>query len=495
MGRWTFGRKLALGFGAAVAFTLLVCGISLYLLDAVVSHKDHVIKVNARLLAEAERLYTIAREKATAARGYLLTRDDSFVERLAKADTNFDAAVVRATPLIQSPRGRELLATIRELETTHQLALERNLDLRRQGVPLERVVEEYESIVKVRRGELDRAIEEFITYERNRLQEADEEASGLATVARWVLLALVLAAVLMAIVMDVLLTRWVARRVTTAVKQVEGSAADLEATAAEQATGTKEQAAAMSQIDTTLREIVASAQQQAENARRVALVAGDTAAAAAAGDETLRAALEGTVSVREQIEGVVQHMLELERKSQQIGGILDIINEYAEQTNILAINASIEAAGASEAGRRFGVVAEEIRRLADRMGSSAKQIRGLIDDIRASVASTVMATETSSKAVASSKRRSDEVASAFGRIATLVSHTTDAAREIELSTRQQVTAMEDVHTAVGSVVQVTQEAEIATRQTLHTAAGLVRLSGELAQIVSASNGATSPTAG
>ena len=142
-------------------------------------------------------------------------------------------------------------------------------------------------------------------------------------------------------------------------------------------------------------------------------------------------------------------MLELGKKSQQIGGILEIINELAEQTNILAINATIEAAGAGETGKRFAVVADEIRKLADRVGGSTKEIRGLVDDIRAAVNTTVMATEGGIEG----RRRRRRGSSArwrrsFKQIAGLVATTTDAAKEIELSTKQQATAVEQVNVAV-----------------------------------------------
>ena len=81
---------------------------------------------------------------------------------------------------------------------------------------------------------------------------------------------------------------------------------------------------------------------------------------------------------------------------QQIGSVLDIVSELAEQTNILAINATIEAAGAGEAGKRFAVVADEIRKLADRVTGSTKEIRMLNDEVRSAVNTTVMATETGS---------------------------------------------------------------------------------------------------
>ena len=176
-------------------------------------------------------------------------------------------------------------------------------------------------------------------------------------------------------------------------------------------------------------------------------------------------------------------MLELGRKSQQAGGILEIINELAEQTNILAINATIEAAGAGEAGKRFAVVADEIRKLADRVGGSTKEIRGLIDDVRGAVNTTVMTTETGAKAAEGGARQFAEVASAFRQIAGLVATTTEASKEIELSTKQQTTAVEQVNIAITNVAQASKETEASTGQTLQTAFQLTSLSRELLRIV------------
>src|SRR5918994_2673135 len=125
-------------------------------------------------------------------------------------------------------------------------------------------------------------------------------------------------------------------------------------------------------------------------------------------------------AIRDQVDLIVRHMLELGEKSQQIGSIVDIVSELAEQTNTPAINAPIEAAGAGEAGKRFAVVADEIRKLADRVGGSTKEIRGLIDDVRSAVNTTVMATESGSKAVDSGTAQFAEVTGALRRIASLV---------------------------------------------------------------------------
>src|ERR687897_2021344 len=125
-------------------------------------------------------------------------------------------------------------------------------------------------------------------------------------------------------------------------------------------------------------------------------------------------------AIRDQVDLIVRHMLELGEKSQQIGAIVDIVSELAEQTNILSINATIEATGAGESGRRFAVVADEIRKLADRVAASAKEIRTLIDDVRSAVNTTVMVTETGSKAVDAGTAQFAEVTGALRRIASLV---------------------------------------------------------------------------
>jgi methyl-accepting chemotaxis protein len=192
---------------------------------------------------------------------------------------------------------------------------------------------------------------------------------------------------------------------------------------------------------------------------------------------------ESIGGIRRQVDQIVSHMLELGKKSQEVGAVLDIVAELAEQTNILAINATIEAAGAGEAGKRFAVVADEIRKLADRVGGSTKEVRALIDDVRSAVNTTVMATETGSKAVDAGSKQFIDVAESFKRIAALVTTTTDAAREIELSTKQQSSAVEQVNTAIANVAQASVETETSAGQTLQTVSQMATLSRELLRIV------------
>ena len=239
----------------------------------------------------------------------------------------------------------------------------------------------------------------------------------------------------------------------------------------------------MSEITTTISELLITSRQIAESAQRVSKIAEDTADAARTGDATIDQTRASIAAIRSQVDQIVQHMLALGEKSQQIGGVVDLVSELAEQTNILAINATIEASGAGEWGRRFAVVAEEIRKLADRTAGSAKEIRALIEDVRGAVNTTVMATEIGAKAVDAGSRQFDDATSSFRRIAQLVATTNDATREIELSTKQQTTAVEQVNVAASDTARVTRETEASAVQTRQTAAHLSSLSGDLLELV------------
>src|SRR5207237_8600595 len=150
-----------------------------------------------------------------------------------------------------------------------------------------------------------------------------------------------------------------------------------------------------------------------KSAQPVAQNPGQTASAARSGHGTVDLAHESITAIRRQVDQIVTHMLDLGKKSQEIGSVLEIVSELAEQTNILAINATIEASGAGDSGKRFGVVADEIRKLADRVAGSTKQIRSLIEDVRAAVNTSVMTTETGSKAVDYGSKQFRGVTSSF----------------------------------------------------------------------------------
>jgi methyl-accepting chemotaxis protein len=483
---WTFGRRLGLGY-AITALLMLVTGIvSVVTLLTVVADKDDVIEVNGKGLVATQELRVAVEGKSSAARGYLLTNSEQYAGRITTAREQFAAAAARVRDVLVSAEQRGLLDRVVDAEQSHQNALEAVIEqARRPGADLAAVGAAFESTLEPQRAAVDREVGALTSLLSRDARIKQEAASGRANFAIGVVVALGLLSLVLGVVSGLALNRALSRHVAGTVGHIRSSSAQLEAAAGQQATGAREQATAMNEITTTIEELLITSRQIAEGAQRVAKIAEETANAASSGDSTIEEARASIAAIRRQVDLIVQHMLELGQRSQQIGGVVDLVSELAEQTNILAINATIEASGAGEWGRRFAVVADEIRKLADRTAGSAKEIRTLIDDVRGAVNTTVMATETGAKAVDAGTRQFNAVTASFQQIADLVATTTESAREIELSTKQQTTAVEQVNVAVTDTARVTQESENSAVQTRQTAAHLTGLSSALLRLVSA----------
>ncbi len=483
MSSWTFGKKIAAGFILTIVLAIAMGVISIVALRNVVASKDNVITGIGQRLIDARELQALTEAKGSESRGYLLVRDDRFLAEMRTTRAQFMQVLERLRQSIASAEGRRMLEDIGRHEDEHQRALEVVFQARRSDVAVDAVARQFDQEVVPTREQLDASVKAFVTFQEQLRSVTMQESTNAANNAVALVTTLVVVLIVAGIVTAIILSRTLGRQIGTAVGQVQSSSSELQAAANQQATSSREQATAMSEISTTISELLATSRQITESAQRVAQIAADTARAAGAGETTVEQTRESIVGIRRQVDLIVNHMLELGRKSQHIGAVLDIVSELAEQTNILAINATIEAAGAGDAGRRFAIVADEIRKLADRVSGSTKEIRSLIDDVRSAVNTTVMATETGSKTVEAGTKQFDHVALSFKQIAGQVQTTTEAAREIELSTKQQMSAVEQVNVAISNIAQASKETEASSSQTLQTASQLATLSKDLLRLV------------
>ncbi len=480
---WTFGQKLAAGYAVMLVFVILTSAIAIYALRAVVVSKDRVISVNAQILLDTEKMHTDMEKMIAQLRGFIISPEERFVVNLRASREDFTTTLARLRSRLVTDEGRHLLDAVERSALEYRQVADQVMGLKREQAKQELIVRVFDEKLLPARDQFAESMRFFATFQERHLVEAKEAASDTASEAVNAVVGIALLTTLFAIAVAVMLSRTLSRQIGAAVGHVQSSSAELQAAASQQASGAKEQAGAMAEISTTISELVATSRQIAESAQRVAKIAEQTASSARSGEGTVDKGQDAIAGIRRQIDLVVSHMLDLGRKSQEIGAVLDVVSELAEQTNILAINATIEASGAGEAGKRFAVVAEEIRKLADRVANSTKGIRTQIEDVRGAVNTTVMATEGGAKAVDAGARQFTDVAAAFKQIAGLVGTTTDAAREIELSTKQQATAAEQVRLAVTDVAQATQESETSSTQTLQTAAQLAGLSMDLRRLI------------
>jgi methyl-accepting chemotaxis protein len=482
---WTFGAKITAGFAVVVALAIVTGVVAVFALQRVVDSKDGVIRDEGPLLLAASRLQIERQQISLAFRDFLLEGKDSDLAALTQARKAFGESLAGLRNTVGAGAGASLLAAVDDAEDAHRNAVDRLIAMRQSGADLDTVLKTYGSEVTPLRDRFDQAISGFVAERQRKLDEARQDSTGTANWASRLIETISVGIAILAGLIAFILVRALNRQIGAAVGHVQSSSAELQSAANQQATGVKEQVTSMNEINTTISELLATSLQIAESAQRVAEIAEQTTSAARSGDGTVEKASDSILGIRHQVDLIVAHMLDLGKKSQQIGAVLDIVTELAEQTNILSINATIEAAGAGDAGKRFTIVADEIRKLADRVANSAKEIRTLIDDIRSSVNTTVMATETGSKTVDAGSRQFGDVASVFKQIAEMVTTTTEAAREIELSTKQQATAVEQVKVAIANVSQATKETEASAGQTIQTASELASTSRDLLRMVQA----------
>lgn len=480
---WTFGKQVGAGFAFAGAVLVLLAVVG-FQSTAKLIEDNRWVQHTHEVRVTLTELISLLKDTETGARGYVITGEDSFLEPYHVALGAAERSLERVKTLTaDNPSQQQRSDALGPLVRARVLDAKRLVEVRASSgyEAAAQLVASAEG--KVLMDRIRAVVSEMDADEKRLLEDRTEEAEAAAEWTRAVLLWGSVLGVVVVLAVSWLIVRSLTQQIGTAVHQVQSSSTELQAAANQQASGAREQSTAMNEISTTISELLASSRQIAESARRVAQTAEQTAKGARAGNTTVERAHESIAAIRRQVDTIVGHMLELGRKSQQIGSVLEIVSELAEQTNILAINATIEAADAGDAGRRFGVVADEIRKLADRVAGAAKEIRTLVDDVRNAVGTTVKATEAGSKAVDAGSAQFGEVASAFKEIGALVSNATEASREIELSTRQQTTAVEQANQAIASIAQATRETEVSTGQTLSTAIQLSSLSRALHRIV------------
>jgi methyl-accepting chemotaxis protein len=261
------------------------------------------------------------------------------------------------------------------------------------------------------------------------------------------------------------------------------AAAEMQVTSQQQASGATEQASAVSQVSTTIEELGSTARQIAQASEHVALAAQQTLENLSSGQGAVDESIQAMERIRGRVQDVSTRVLSLGERSQQIGEIIDLIDDISDETHLLALNAAIEAAGAGEHGRRFAVVAAEVKSLANRTLAAAKEVKGVIAEIRQATSAAVLAAEEGSKAVERGVELAHRAGQVMDNIVMVAERTAQSAAEIGLATAQQQSASEQVVETMREVAEVARQSAQGARQMAESAATLTAIADRLHGIV------------
>jgi len=398
------GRAIQTGFGTIIVMMIgvgVISKISMNGLTQSINWITHTYEVEANLRALEKDLV----DAETGQRGFIFANKESFLEPYNKSLKALEARFSELEKMIQdNPKQVERLNQVKELSQLKQDELAQTISLKKKGQ--ERELRELVLSEKGKKymDELRSKITEMIDAENSLLAERQEETSRIEQLATWVSISTTLIAITLGSILLLFITRKVVRPLNQVASTIVSSSTEIAAT-------------------------VEQAETAAASAQQVMILV----------DGRGQDNLSSGSSLREKVGDIAEQILRLSEQINQIGTISTLASDLANQTNMLALNAAVEAVRVGEHGKGFGVVAAEIRKLADQSKKSAERINGLVTDVQNATNSTVMVTDEGTKTV-------EKIVSAIINIVM-------SSQQISLTAKQQAIAIQQVGDAMNALNQ------------------------------------------
>jgi len=274
-----------------------------------------------------------------------------------------------------------------------------------------------------------------------------------------------------------------AEQIRQATENVNSTAAEMLASTQQQAAATKEQAATVQEITTTLEEVNQSGSQIGDRAKQVSATVAQASEVTKRGMTATRETNETMQSIRDQVEEVAENVVSVSERTQTIGDIIATVSDIAEQSNLLALNASIEAASAGDQGSRFAVVAHEMKNLADRAKDCTVQVRTILGEIQKGINTSVMMTEEAVKRVEVGKQKATATETTIREVTETNDESIRAFQQIIAGTNQQQIGVSQVTQGMQDIRQAIEQTAAGTAQMEKAAAIMNALSQQLKNAV------------
>jgi methyl-accepting chemotaxis protein len=530
--KWTIGIKMACGYLAAGIF-LLVIGVFSYVSVNSIDNTTHWVDHTYQVITTVNQVTTTLLNAETGQRGYIITGDASYLEPYNGAQASLDSEIKTLRDLTSdNPTEQQNIDVLQTLAADKMAVLTTTIQVRTtQGF------EAAQTIVLTGTGKtimdnIRTTITGIVNTEQTLL--AARLASQVTTVktTRIVILVGAIMAILAMIVIGILLVRNITKPIRelselsrrigggdlvvdipqvsredeigslgqslrtmtdsmlTMVKEnkesvnlLSSSSAEILAAATQLAAGSVETATAVSQTTSTVEEVRQISESSSAKAKVVADNAQKTTEIAQNGKKALEGIAEVMDNIREKVESIAESVVRLSEQGQAIGEIIASVNDIADQSNLLAVNAAIEAAKAGEYGKGFGVVAQEIKGLAEQSRQATTKVRAILLDVQKGTSAAVMATEQGNKAVDIGVKQSQEAGESIRVLTDSVAEAAQTAIQIAASNQQQMAGISQVTSAMENIKQGSAQTAASTKQAEIAARNLNELAQKIKQLM------------
>jgi len=484
----TFNQKLIGGYVIVVILMAVAVGAGLYALNNVRSAYDQFIDVQERRVDDANELRFELRDQIAHGRGFLLYPGEQsfYISKLQEDYQQFYAVLeaMRGFPLTEDET--RWLSDIEALQLKHKQEQERMTALDQVGQHEEALVVGFQEV----RPLTQQLIEQVDSFRERVLETETQQRAEVATTTNrlsFIMRGVSLAAFLFGLVFAYLLSRNITRDLRESIAGLYSSVSEITAMTTQVVAGAAETATAVSETTTTVEEVKQTAQVATQKARNVSESAQRTAQVSQTGRQSVEDSTQVMQRIREQMEAIAQSIVRLSEHSQAIGEIIATVNDLAEQSNLLAVNAAIEAARAGEQGKGFGVVAQEVKSLAEQSKQATAQVRAILTDVQKATGAAVMATEQGSKAVEAGVQQAAQAGEAIRQLAESIGEAAQAATQIAASSQQQFAGMDQVALAMENIKQASTQNVASSRQAETAAQSLHELGQKLKLLLEGSN--------
>ena len=481
--KWSVGTKIGAGYALALII-LVILGLVSYRNTAGLIEAAQMKAHSYQVLENLERVLSTLKDAETGQRGFIIAGEERYLEPYRTGTSEVNQAIRSLRELtIDNTTQQQRLNALEPLIAAKLAELKETIALRKS-----KGFEAALQVVRTDKGkktmdEVRKVLAEMGDEERMLLERRDNEMKASSNTTISVIVYGIPLAFALLILVGLWITRTITRQLRASIAQLSTSSAEILATTTQVAASAAETASAVSETTVTVEEVKQTAQLASQKARSVSDSAQKASQVSQNGRKSVEEAIAGMQRIQEQMESIAESIVRLSEQSQAIGEIIATVNDLAEQSNLLAVNAAIEAAKAGEQGKGFVVVAQEVKNLAEQSKQATAQVRTILGDIQKATSAAALSTEQGNKAVQAGVKQTTETGEAIRLLAESVSEAAQAATQIAASSQQQMAGMDQVALAMENIKQASVQNVAGTRQAEVAAQSLHELGQKLSDMI------------